>query len=103
MTAKLVPPELINLDNEMEDFVRQHTSVVPMKYCMEHYEHTWVPTDSPCKSVADYRQQISDPVADYLNAHPPKEKPWKLRAMIVLGLAIWFWWQVGEYVMRMAR
>jgi hypothetical protein len=45
----------------------------------------------------------TDPVADYLNAHPPREKPWKLRFLIVLGLAIWFWWQVGEYVMRMAR
>jgi hypothetical protein len=72
MTAKLVPPELINYENQMDDF------------------------------LALQRGEIVDPVADYANAHPP-EKPWKLRFLIVLGLAIWFWWQAGEYVMRMAR
>ena len=38
-----------------------------------------------------------------LNRDPPKEKPWKLRALIILGLMVWVWWMVGEYVMRMAR
>jgi hypothetical protein len=77
MTTKLVPPELNGLENQMQDFLAQ------LRREKMHI--------------------VSDPVADYLNAHPPKEKPWKLRFLIVLGLAIYFWWMVGEYVMRMAR
>jgi len=73
MTAKLVPPELNNLDNQIEDF------------------------------MAIQRGEISDPVADYLNAHPPKEKPWKLRFLMVLGLMVWFWYEVGEYFARAMR
>ena len=73
MTAKLVPPELINLDNQIEDF------------------------------LAMQRGEISDPVADYLNAHPPKEKPWKLKCALCLAAIAFFWWEFGEYVMRMAR
>jgi len=45
----------------------------------------------------------ADPVADYLNAHPPKEKPWKLRALIVFGLMVWVWYEVGEYFVRAMR
>lgn len=41
MTAKLVPPELINLENQMDEW------------------------------FAMQRGEVSDPVADYLNAHPP--------------------------------
>ena len=77
MTTKLVPPELNNYENQMQDFLAQ------LRREKMHI--------------------VFDPVADYLNAHPPKEKPWKLRFLIVLGLAIWFWWQAGEYLMRMAR
>ena len=72
MKTKLVPPELINLENQMDEW------------------------------FAIQRGEISDPVADYLNAHPP-EKPWKLKALIVFGLMCWFWYEVGEYFVRAMR
>jgi len=39
-----------------------------------------------------------------LNRCPiPDKRPWKLRAAIVLGLMLWFWYEVGEYAMRWMR
>lgn len=97
-----VPPSLINLDNQMEDFweeyKRKTTRIVTPEEIPEGFY--WEPVEP--RTEEELRKQWMDAYTADIAQHE-KRKPWKLKALIALGLMLWFWWMAGEYVLRMVR
>lgn len=77
-----IPPELINYENQMDDFLSEHRR-----------KNLYVVDPEMRKLWMDA----------HVAAFAPKPKPWKLKALIAIGLMMWFAYEFGEYVLRMVR
>ncbi len=86
-----VPPELIGLDNAMEDFWAEYRRKQNLAATDEAaMRQRWIDAHIAAFPEA-YRKEVVKP------------KPWKLKAALAGSAIVFFWWEVGEYILRWAR